>query len=363
MIDDVAAQNRGALSLLEDFDDCIKRYDKENEWIYLLSGQYIKERDNVKVLCFSSVKKNWMRRILFDVFTTKRIVKRFKPDIFISLQSIMPCGVDAYKVLYIHQAIPFQNKKKFSFLKKNEREIAVYQYLIGYLIKASIKRVDKVIVQTEWMKQAVNDVYRLAEVIKIVPKVNVCVNENENESYVFDTVHFFYPTNNAIYKNIGLLEQACEILDTKNLTYSLDITLDKGSISENNKTLSKNIKFLGQLSRMEVFKMYKSSVLVFPSYIESFGYPLAEARECGSYILASDCAFSHELLNDYPNVKFFDPFSVTELADLMEGILIGKIKKTRLEHKTNNSGYINRENDNWGTLYHLISDYRKETSE
>lgn len=36
-----------------------------------------------------------------------------------------------------------------------------------------------------------------------------------------------------------------------------------------------------------------------------------------SVILASDCPFSHEILDDYENAYFFDPFNGEALSNLM----------------------------------------------
>lgn len=67
-----------------------------------------------------------------------------------------------------------------------------------------------------------------------------------------------------------------------------------------------HVIFGGQISREKVFKMYANSVLLFPSYVESFGLPLLEARLTGTYVIASDCPFSREILNGYERALFFD---------------------------------------------------------
>ena len=74
-----------------------------------------------------------------------------------------------------------------------------------------------------------------------------------------------------------------------------------------------------------MLKRYNESSLVFPSYIESFGLPLAEARAMGTVIFASDCPFSREVLAGYENAYFFDPFKPEQLAALMEDSICGRI--------------------------------------
>ena len=67
------------------------------------------------------------------------------------------------------------------------------------------------------------------------------------------------------------------------------------------------------------------SVLLFPSYIETFGLPLLEAKTIGSPIIASDTPFSKEITSNYNNVNYFDYSDEIKLAKLMIK-QIGKMK-------------------------------------
>lgn len=77
------------------------------------------------------------------------------------------------------------------------------------------------------------------------------------------------------------------------------------------------VKFIGFLSREEVFDWYSKSILLFPSYIESFPLPLREARLTGAPILASDMPFSREILHNYEKSKFYKITDAEKLADEM----------------------------------------------
>jgi len=61
--------------------------------------------------------------------------------------------------------------------------------------------------------------------------------------------------------------------------------------------------------------MYAKSILVFPSYVESFGLPLLEAKLTGTYIIASDTPFCREILNGYDNVEFFEEMDYKKLGE------------------------------------------------
>jgi len=78
------------------------------------------------------------------------------------------------------------------------------------------------------------------------------------------------------------------------------------------------IKFIGSLTREEVFDFYAKSTLIFPSYIETVGLPLLEAKMHWTPIIASDSAFSHEILDGYDKVEFFEAFDYRQLSSKMK---------------------------------------------
>ena len=222
-------------------------------------------------------------------------------------------GVKAKQTIYVHQSIPFQNIKKFSFFKKDEIKYAIIQYFIGFCIKSSIKYVDSIIVQTKWMKKAVIEQCKILEnkIIIDMPKIDCSFNKKFKES---KNITFFYPTSNALYKNIDIIYDAVKLLNEEGINnFVVEITID--GISNN------NIKCIGKISREEVFEKYSRSILLFPSYIETLGLPLLEAKSCCAPIIASDTVFSHELLDDYDNVFFFNPFNIENLKNVMKTYL------------------------------------------
>lgn len=316
LVVDFAATEGGALSVLKEYYDKAKQ-DKENEYIFLINDNYIKETKNIKKIILKK-EKNWIKRIIFDLFKGKKLVKKINPDIIFSLQNTTIFGTSKRKILYVHQAIPFQKKKKFSPLKKSELKLFIIQYLIGYLIKKSIKISDEIIVQTKWMKDSIIKECKVnVEKIKVEsPQIKLLKIKNTNVKLN----HFFYPTSDYIYKNNNLIKEAATILKNKGISdFKVELTIEGND--EN------NIYHIGKISREEVFEKYTNSVLIFPSYIETFGLPLLEAKNCNTIILASDCPFSHEILDDYDKVYFFNPFDAKELANLMELVINKKGSK------------------------------------
>lgn len=325
MVFDVPAESGGALSILNEYyDNAANHKDKNIEWIFVVSKPDLKPTDNVKVLRYPWIKKSWIHRLYFDYFVAPKLVYKYDVDEILSLQNlIIPKVKNTRQSLYVHQSLPFVDYK-INF--KENKKLWIYQNIIGRKIVNSIKKADHVIVQTNWMKKICIEKTGIeANRIEVrPPEVNIQVKEyfnNTNESMRT----FFYPAGGSYYKNHRIIVEACEKLiedgiDDFNVIFTL-----KGDENKHIKYLNERVKrkelpidFIGRINREEVFKYYTKSILIFPSYIETFGLPLLEAKLHNGIILASNCHFSREALKDYPRVEFFNPFEVDELAKLMK---------------------------------------------
>ncbi len=337
VVNDIAASVGGALTVLKDFYNSVKDYDSQNEWIFLLGDNYLEETGNIQVMTLPEIKNSKSKKLWFDLFSGRKVINALKPDVVLSLQNIITFGVTAPQYVFIHQSIPFQSSKNFSFFKSNERIYAIYQHFIGALIKRSAKKADKIFVQTKWMKEAVAEKCHIPQerIFNVLPKVE------DLSAYVeegnFQRNRFFYPTARGVYKNNACIYKAVEILREQGISdFSVELTT-KGPNSE-------NIRHLDRIPREEVLKKYNQGTLLFPSYIETFGYPMAEARQIGTLILASDCPFSHEVLEGYENAYFFDPFDPNALADLMKKVICGELQLKKAD-KTNHDN-----TDHWAPM-------------
>lgn len=322
VVNDIAASKTGALSILTDFYHYIAEHDTENEWIFLLGGSYVEETERIQVRVMQEVKKSWLNRLKFDLFTGAAYIRALQPDVVLSLQNTVTFGYRGRQVVYVHQPLGFQNVKRFSLFKSDEREYAIYQYFIGAIINASIRKADQVIVQTKWMQDAVAQKAHVSgdKIVRILPDV-----ENLN-GYKIEGIRksnqFFFPSGVMPYKNHECILKACTLLNQKGITdFNVLFTIEEEDLSRvtaysyNNQHY--NITMGGRLTKEQVLYAYNERTLIFPSYIETFGYPLAEARQFDAPILASDCPFSQEILEGYPQGYYFDPFRPEELAALM----------------------------------------------
>jgi glycosyltransferase involved in cell wall biosynthesis len=344
MVFDVPAESGGALSILNDFyQEVVENDDKSVNWIFVLSNPEYKETDNVKILNFPWVKKSWFHRLYFDHFVAPKLVEKYNIDKIFSLQNVIIPKTDVEQILYVHQPLPFSGYK---FNIRENFKFWVYQNIINKKIYSSIKEADKVIVQTHWMKDASIEKTGINEdkIDVVPPEINLNIKEKFNVSKN-KINRFFFPAGASYYKNHRLIVEVAKLLKEKNISdYKVIFTLD-GSENDHINELFKEvqrfnlpIEFRGRLERKDVFNLYTKSYLLFPSYIETFGLPMLEAKLHKTMILASDKAFSHEILDDYENAYFFDPFDKEDLMFNMEKLIKNKLEyeNVNLESKIKN---------------------------
>lgn len=332
MVFNVPAETVGALTILTDFyNEVTFDKDKNINWIFVLSKPNLQDTNNIKILRFPWIKKSWFHRLFFDNFVAPTLLKKHSIDRIISFQNIIIPHTKVKQILYVHNSLPFINHK-FSLVKN--MKLWIYQNIIGKKIKKSINKSEKVIVQTNWMKELCieNTLVDDEKIIVIPPKININVKKYYKPTKEALTT-FFYPASEFIYKNHKLIVEASkDLIIKKNIKNFRVIFTLKGNENKNIVNLYKEvmenqlpIDFVGELSREQVFEMYTKSVLLFPSYIETFGLPLLEAKLHKGVVIASDCKFSHEILDGYENAYFFSHKSKEELSNRLLQCIEGKI--------------------------------------
>ncbi|MDK1725890.1 glycosyltransferase [Dellaglioa algida] len=331
VVNDIAASkdSGGAFSILSDFYEDVKKNGNEHEWVFLVAADYFEETDNIKVNSYPEIKKSWLKRLLFDFNYGKKIINQLEPDIYFSIQNTATLGVKAKQYVYLHQALPYQINKNFSFFKKNEIKYAIYQKIIGKIFNFLIKKTKAtIIVQTEWMKSALikKNISDEKKVIVVAPMVNKISDSSFSDKKENEQKQFFYPAGKYIYKDH---ETLFNVFLKFNNDVKLILTLDKSDFKRD--IVPNNVNFVGKLTREEVFNYYGNSVLVFPSYIETYGMPLMEARKCSQIIFARNTLFSKEILDGYENAYFFNDGN--ELEELINRYIEKKIIRKEVKNK------------------------------
>lgn len=319
LIYDVAASSSGALSVLQEFHRTYSASADNNKYFFVISTPELAETDNIKVLRYPWIKKSWFHRLFFEYIYTLKIIDNYNISEILSLQNITIPNTKLPQTLYLHQPLPFV-EHRFSFF--SNKKFWVYQNIIAIMIKHSVKKANKVIVQTNWMKKAC--VAKCGIDSKKV-EVQIPPIDTSNIKNYLGTAKsrktFFYPATSLNYKNHITLFEACKILIDQGINdFNIILTIkgNENKLAESLYSFAKQnklpIEFRGAIPRKEVFYIYSKSVLVFPSYIETFGLPLLEARLSNTPIIVADTEFAREILNNYKYVSFCNIFDACEFA-------------------------------------------------
>jgi glycosyltransferase involved in cell wall biosynthesis len=326
VVNDIAASVGGALTILESFHRYVRDFDQDNEWVFLLGSDLLDDSAHIRSVVLPDVKSSWLRRFVFDLISGRRLIAPLKPDVVFSLQNTYTYGLRCPQVVYVHQPLPFQQSKNFSLWRRQERPWAIYQHVIGAIIKQSIRRADHVFVQTEWMREAIREQVGIANdrVESVLPDLD------DLSAYKFegtlDAGAFFYPTASAPYKNNDCIFAACRFLREQGVVdFKVTMTIEATSAEP-------NVIPIGRVPREQVLETLSRSTLIFPSLIETYGLPLAEARALGAVVLAADLPYAREVLDGYENAYYFDPASPNQLAGLMRTVITGTIVRFRAAH-------------------------------
>lgn len=317
LVYDVPAESSGALTILESYYEKLLK-DKKNQYVFVISTPPLISQKNIKVLKFPWVKKSKLHRFYFDYIYSKRINKKEKPDRVISLQNLKIPRFKSHQTIYVHQVIPFSDLK-FNIL--SDFNLWFYKHIYKILLFSSIRNADQVIVQSKWLKNLiVEKSLTSSEKIKIEKPLLKCLSINSSDKDDEKSILFIYPAGPEIYKNHQIIVDALIPLffeELKPFKVIFTITGDENAaIKKLSKIVAHNklpVCFIGNLSKKELIELYRKSILLYPSKIESLGLPLYEAMQLKRPIIAIDEKYVSEALRNYNDYILFNGKDFREL--------------------------------------------------
>ncbi len=322
LVVDVAASESGAVTILKEYYNKYAK-DKDNKYFFCVSTVELENTDNIEVLSFAWVKKSWFHRLWFEHVLCPKLIKKYSIEKIVSLQNTLIYTKSCETMLYLHLPIPFV---EYKYKITEEPLFWVYQNVIYRLIRTSVKNADQIIVQTEWMRAAVAEKCGVSEEKIIVEHPTFDIKPTAFFTFENWNKSFLYPATNYSYKNHIVIFQAVKKLLLKGVRdFKVHLTLEENELPATCKAMYEEVKDViiceGRCSHDELMLKYAQSVLVFPSFIETFGLPLLEARMCDDFVIASNTPFAREILDGYDNCCFFQYDDTEELACIMEKLL------------------------------------------
>ena len=323
LVYDVAAEDGGGLFVLKNFYEDVRKLNSDIKWTFYVSADVLEPSENIEVKVFEKTKASWLKRLSFETFELPKLIKENDFDLIISLQNMPVRRCNKPQLVYLHQSLQYC-PIRFSLFKKDERALALRQKIICGLIKFNIKKSEHIFVQTQWIKKATLKWVGLDESKVSVVPVQIDLSNVPVKPFVGqNSREFFYPARAEIYKNHKVIIEACRILVNRGISdfkVTLTVNNQESPYQREIITLSEGlpIEFIDSVTYADIWEYYSRTILLFPSYLETCGLPMLEAKYAKGRILASDMPFSHEALDGYENVAFFKYDNAEELADKME---------------------------------------------
>jgi len=322
LINATAAKTSGALTVLKDCIAQIEQYPMFGKEYHLFTVVDI-FHDLKNVYVHKLNVQNWLSRILWDNGGLYRWCQKnnLEPDAIISLQNTSTkyknkSGLMITQVVYYHQAIPLY---MYNGLGINFKLI-LYRHFYSFFVNRNNGQTHYV-VQLSYIKELFCRKFKNIPSNRVTvirtnrPQIDANAITEKDISIRQEIFRFLYPAASFNYKNHEVLISALailkkghpKILERINILFTVDKLSNclMGDIALNN--LDSCIQFIGQVSYTEMLSYYKSAdAMLFPSKMESLGYPLLEASCFGLPIIACDLPYAREVLEGYTNKYFVE---------------------------------------------------------
>ena len=279
--------------------------------------------------------ESWLKRLKCEYITMNRISKTLpKTDLWLSLHDTTPRVRAKRQAVYCHTSFPFMKPTVRDW--KMDRKIVLFSLFTRYAYKWNVQRNRYLIVQQDWMRQALATMigFPVGKIIVAPPAFNTDFSTPPSAPLEMTKrpPMFLYVGTPDCHKNFETLCEAARILEERigKGAFRLLITV-KGDENQYAEWLHRHwchvdsIDFHGLLSREDLAKSYgEAACLVFPSRVESWGLPISEFLPTGKPMILADLPYAHSTSAGAKKVAFFKVTDAGELADRMNDLLEGK---------------------------------------
>ena len=293
-----------------------------------------------------------------------RLLKKHKPDVFLSPDNYLSLKTDVKTVLVMHdiahvhypEEVPFLARKYYNFfipkfLKKAEKIITVSNHAKEDICKSYHIQVSKISVACNGCKDYFNP-------ISTEEKQRVKEQFAEGEDY------FFYIGAIHPRKNIHRLILAFDLFKKKTdspikLLLGGRFAFQTGVIKNTYEqaAFKKDIVLLGYLKNEDLPKLIGAAfALTYVSLFEGFGVPLLEAMHTETPVITSNVSSMPEVAGNAG--LLVDPKNIESIADALERIY----KDEELRKVLVENGNFQKEKFNWQIAADVVYDALKNTA-
>lgn len=354
IINATAARSSGALSILNQFIDNISLSDASRYYLFVDKSFKGKKKNNIFYIPMDTIR--WIKRIYWDEYALEKWCKQngIMPALIISLQNT---GVKfdrcVPQLIYYHQLLPL-SAYSWNVFRKKEFVLYLYKHFYSFFVKRHLCDNTSIVVQIPSIKEAFLRKFNIPrnKIYVIPPQIEKNdFSAIQSINFQDEKVHLLYPATSFIYKNHAILFKALRylMLNEKEIfsKMCLHLTLNSHDNVKEYALVKKMgidsaVIFEGSIPFNKLLRYYKSAdVLLFPSFIESFGLPLLEAAGSGMAIVAADLPYAHDVVGDYEGASFINYEDPVAWALAIKNICIKRVRYSPFHYSSEKGGWNN----------------------
>lgn len=283
--------------------------------------------------------QTWRKRLWWDQVTLRRFLKDQHADALYSAANFGMLRSPVPQALLLQNALYFSDLYQRTLLPRYGWSVRLNFRLRRWLMIESARHAGLVMAPTQALLDGLVRATTVSPAKTLVNPYGVDVPgrggrtqdapESDNPAAgrkPTDSVRLLYISLYSDYKNLSTLLKALPLLNRNGgRRFALTTTVNPDSETwpvtraedlelARSAAVASAVRFTGRLSREQTAAAYgQSDIFVFPSLVESFGFPMAEAMAAGLPIVAAGTEPNREVCGDA--AVYFEPFDPADLAN------------------------------------------------
>ena len=267
-------------------------------------------------------------RLVWEQRVLPRIAERWRADVLLSFGAFVPLRAPCVTVLEAANALPFTHVY-WQVLERESPMLRLQEHARWSLLKSSLRAAERVLVPTRAMRQDV--VVRLPDLISRVDVARWGVSrhfQNARWAPPATGCNVLGISNHGINKEFDILVRALSLLGSDRPDVRLVFTgrADESRYARRTAAIAQRLGvwsrvcYAGDVPNARMPDLIaEAQLVVYPTWCESFGLPLAEAMAMGAPAVAADIPACREVGAEA--ARYYESGDPASLASSIDALL------------------------------------------